>query len=186
MSLTARLDAYLASNDLDAVWFARPGSFAWLTGGADASGAESGDNVVDRGGDIGVAAAGYDGDGVTVVTDNIEAPRLREEELGDGVDIETFPWYDGSLAATVAAVSPSPAAADFDVPGLESLDATPLRQPLTDRQQARYRDFATGVAEAGPLTPARRSSSSAAASALSGTATTRRKQRRWTSTPCSR
>lgn len=139
MSLTTRLDAYLERRDLAAVWFARPNSFAWLTGG---------DNVVDRAGDIGVAAAGYDGDGITVVTDDIEGPRLREEELDDGVAVETYTWYESDLASAVADVSPVPAAADFDVPDFEGLDASALRQPLTERQQAAYRDLSAEVAAA--------------------------------------
>ena len=84
MTLTDRLDQYRRAAGLEAVWFARPNSFAWLTGG--------GDNVVDREGDIGVAAAGYDGDGVRVVANNIEAPRLRDEELDGDVTVATFDW----------------------------------------------------------------------------------------------
>ncbi|MBX0323251.1 M24 family metallopeptidase [Halomicroarcula sp. F13] len=137
MSEHSRLDAYLADEGLDAVWFARPNSFAWLTGG---------DNVVDRAGDVGVAAAGYDGDGVTVVTDNIEAPRLRDEELDAAVDVETFQWYEGGLADAVQSVSPAPAAADFDVPGFERVDASALRQPLTDAQVDLYRDLSEDTA----------------------------------------
>ncbi|MBX0303115.1 M24 family metallopeptidase [Haloarcula salinisoli] len=140
MSLTARLDAYLERLDLAAIWFARPNSFAWLTGG--------GDNVVDRGGDIGVGAVGYDGDGLTVVTDDIEAPRLREEELAADVEVESYVWHEDDLASAVAEASPSPAAADFDVPGFEGLDASALRQPLTERQQASYRELSAEVAAA--------------------------------------
>ena len=140
MTLTDRLDQYLRTAGLEAVWFARPNSFAWLTGG--------GDNVVDREGDVGVAAAGYDGDEVRVVTDNIEAPRLRDEELDSGVPVETFDWHAQSLAEAVAATSPAPAAADFDVDGFESVDATPLRQPLTETQIAQCRDLARDTAEA--------------------------------------
>jgi len=134
---TDRLDDYLDERDLAAVWFARPGSFAWLTGG---------DNVVDRAGTTGVAAAGYDGEGLTVVTSNIEAPRLRAEELPADASLVAFDWYERSLADAVAAVTPRPAAADFDVPGLVSVDAPPLRQPLTDGDVARYRDLAADCA----------------------------------------
>ncbi|WP_226013017.1 M24 family metallopeptidase [Halomicrobium salinisoli] len=140
MAVTERLDAYLSENGLEAVWFARPNSFAWLTGG--------GDNVVDRAGDVGVAAAGYDGDGLTVVTDNIEAPRLRDEELPADAAVETVQWYEDGLAAAVERVSPTPAAADFDVPGLESVDASALRQPLTDEQIEQYRSLSADVAAA--------------------------------------
>src|SRR6056297_971074 len=117
MTKQERLDAYLAENDLEAVWFARPNSFAWLTGAS---------NVVDREGDIGVAAVGYDGDGLEVVTSNIEANRFREEGPTD-VPVTEFPWYEKSLAEAVADHGEAPAAADFDVPGMETVDASPLR-----------------------------------------------------------
>jgi len=66
---TERLDAYLDERGLEAVWFAKPNGFAWLTGG---------DNVVDADADFGVGAAGYDGD-LRVITDDIEADRLADE-----------------------------------------------------------------------------------------------------------
>lgn len=134
----ARLDDLLAARDLEAVWFARPDSFAWLTGG---------NNVVDRASDVGVAAAGYDGD-LRVLTDNIEAERLIAEELPAETDVETVAWHESSLADAVAARTPRPAAADFDVQGLESVDATQLRQPLTPADVDRYRALATETAAA--------------------------------------
>ncbi|WP_135824269.1 M24 family metallopeptidase [Halorussus ruber] len=142
MTKQERLDAYLAENDLEAVWFARPNSFAWLTGG---------NNVVDREGDVGVAAVGYDGDGLEVVTNNIEADRLRDEELADTDDdlpVTEFDWYDQSLAEAVADRTAEPAAADFDVPGAESVEASPLRQPLTEEDIEKYRELGRETAQA--------------------------------------
>lgn len=133
-----RLGDLLAERNLEAVWFGRPNSFAWLTGG---------DNVVDGEATVGVAAAGYDGETVTVVTNNIEAPRLAAEELPDDVTVETFDWYNGSLADAVRSESPEPAAADFDVPGFERVDASPLRQPLTEADTERYRRLGADAAE---------------------------------------
>ena len=133
-----RLDDYLATRGLEAVWFARPNGFAWLTGGS---------NVVDADADIGVAAAGYDGE-FRVVTDNIEAARLADEELPERVAVEEFPWYASSLAAAVANASPAPAAADFPVDGFESVDATRLRQPLTPEDVERYRELGNEAAAA--------------------------------------
>ncbi|MFB6136609.1 MAG: M24 family metallopeptidase [Halobacteriaceae archaeon] len=135
-----RLDAYLAANDLEAVWFARPPSFAWLTGG--------GNNVVDSRSDVGVAAAGYDGEEVTVVTDNIEAGRLRDEELRGDERVVTVDWYADSLADAVARETPTPAGADFPVPGLSTVAATDLRQPLTDGDVETYRELGRDAAEA--------------------------------------
>jgi Xaa-Pro aminopeptidase len=134
-----RLDPVLDTRDLEAVWFARPNAFAWLTGG---------NNVVDRESSVGVAAAGYDGESVSVVTNTIEADRLRDEQLPEGVDISTFPWYDGSLADAVSDRSPRPAAADFGVPEFESIDAGSLRQPLSEADIDRYRDLGADAAAA--------------------------------------
>jgi len=58
----ARLDAFLDEHDLAVVWFGRPNTFAWLLGG---------DSVVDEEAAVVVAAVGYDGDTLTIVTDNI-------------------------------------------------------------------------------------------------------------------
>ncbi|NHN59565.1 MULTISPECIES: Xaa-Pro peptidase family protein [Halorussus] len=139
MTKQDRLDAYLAEHDLEAVWFARPNSFAWLTGAS---------NVVDREGVVGEAAVGYDGDGLEVVTNNIEADRLREEELPDDVPVTEYDWYAKSLGEAVADRGPEPAAADFDAQGLSSVDASPLRQPLTEEDVERYRDLGRQTAEA--------------------------------------
>jgi Xaa-Pro aminopeptidase len=130
---TGRLDSYLVENDLEAVWFARPNSFAWLTGG--------GNNLVDGSAPQGVAAVGYDGAALRVVTDNIEAERLEAEELpvDVDVDVERYDWHAGSLADALAERSASPAAADIDVPGFKTVDASRLRQPLTDADVDRYR-----------------------------------------------
>jgi len=137
--LLDRLDDYLEREGLEAVWFARPNAFAWLTGG--------GNNVVDRGTDIGVGAVGYDGDERVVVTNNIEGQRLLDEEVGD-VPVETVQWYEDGVADAILEHSPTPAAADFDVPGLEHVDARDLRQPLTDDQIDQYRTLATDATEA--------------------------------------
>ena len=136
----ARFDTYLDATDLAAVWVARPNSFAWLTGGS---------NVVDREGPVGVAAAGYDREaGFRVVTDTIEAPRLRDEEVPTEFTIDAADWYTDSLAEAVAERSPTPAAADFDVPGFATVDPTTLRQPLADADIDRYRAVGADVAAA--------------------------------------
>jgi Xaa-Pro aminopeptidase len=135
-----RLTDYLDREGLDAVWFARPNSFSWLTGGS---------NVVSRDADVGVAAAGYArDDGWVVVTDNIEAQRLADEELPDEFAVEETPWYESSLAEAVADRTTGRAAADFDVPGLETVAASELRQPLSETDVDRYRDLGHDTADA--------------------------------------
>jgi Xaa-Pro aminopeptidase len=135
-----RLDDFLAREGREAVWLARPNAFAWLTGGS---------NVVDRDADLGVAAAGYDGE-FRVVTDNIEAERLADEELPDAFTVESTAWYESSLAEAVADRTPRPALADFSVPAseVEQFDGSALRQPLSEADIERYRDLGTATANA--------------------------------------
>ena len=144
MEKRERLEAVLESNDLDAVWFARPNSFAWLTGGS---------SVVDRESDLGVAAVGYDGTELRVVTTDVEADRIAAEELpdlDDGVTVESFPWHASGLREAIAerVGDDQRAGADVDVPGLERIDPTPLRQPLTDGDRERYRELGRETAAA--------------------------------------
>ncbi|MCU4971396.1 M24 family metallopeptidase [Halobacteria archaeon AArc-m2/3/4] len=142
MEKLERLDAYLEANDLASVWFARPNSYAWLTGGS---------SVIDREADAGVAAVGYDGDQRRVLTDTIEAERTMAEEVPDlpeDTPVETFPWYEDSLAGALADLVEGPAAADIDVPGFESVDPMALRQPLTETDRQRYRELGRATATA--------------------------------------
>ena len=135
-----RLDDFLAREGCAAVWLARPNSFAWLTGGS---------NVVDRDADLGVAAVGYDGE-FRVLTDNIEAERLADEELPDEFTVESTAWYESSLGEAVADRTPTPALADFAVPDetVAEFDASALRQPLSEDDIERYRDLGTATASA--------------------------------------
>lgn len=139
---TARLDAYLEATGYDAVWFARPNGFAWLTGAS---------NVVDRGAPVGVAAAGYvrDGDGgaVRVVAEQ-DTARLAAEELPESVELSTAAWHEQSLGEAVAERSAGDAAADFDAPGLDRVDAASLRYPLTEDDVVRYRALCEETAAA--------------------------------------
>ncbi len=135
-----RLSSFLDRHELDAIWFARPNNFAWLTGGS---------NVVDRDSPLGVAAAGYQRDGqFRVLTNSIEADRLRDEEVPDECSVTAADWYSESLAELVAAESPTPAAADFAVEGLREINCSALRQPLTNGDIERYRDLGSETAAA--------------------------------------
>ena len=133
-----RLAALLEREGLESVWFADPDTFAWATGGS---------NLVDRRAAVGEAAVGFDGDW-TVVTNDIEADRLRAEELPDGVRVESYEWHADTLAGAVAERAETPAGADFDVPGFARVDATPIRLRLADQDVERYRDLGADVAAA--------------------------------------
>lgn len=134
-----RLDAYLSTNDLESAWFATPPTFAWLTGGS---------NLVAREGTAGVAAAGYDGDEITVVTSDIEGQRLLDEEIDADVSLIEHPWHERGVADAVAEVAATPASADFECADFDRIDRSAVTQPLTDGDVERYRTLARETAQA--------------------------------------
>ena len=134
-----RLDAYLAANDLGSVWFATPPMFAWVTGGS---------NLIAREGAAGVAAAGYDGDEIIVVTSNIEGQRLLDEEIDGDVRLVEHPWHERGVEAAVTATTTTPAAADFECGDFDRIDRSALTQPLTEGDVERYRDLGRETAAA--------------------------------------
>lgn len=134
-----RLDAYLHTHDLESIWLATPHLFSWLTAGS---------NLVERAGETGVAAIGYDGVDTTVLTTNIEAQRLLDEELGDDVTLESGPWHQTDIKSAVADRATRPAAADFAWPGFDAVDRTEVTQPLTEVDIQRYRELSRDVAAA--------------------------------------
>ncbi|WP_225336367.1 M24 family metallopeptidase [Halomicrobium urmianum] len=134
-----RLDAYLATNDLESVWFGTPPMFAWLTGGS---------NLIAREGAAGVAAAGYDGAEITVVTANIEGQRLLDEEIWADVRLVEYPWHESGVEEAVTEIAPTPAAADFACGDLDRIERSDLTQPLTDGDVERYRALGRETAEA--------------------------------------
>jgi len=62
-----------------------PANFAWYMGGTD--------NRVDRGVPAGVASVLITQDNAYIVTDNIEAPRMREEQT-PSMEVVEHPWYE--------------------------------------------------------------------------------------------
>ena len=136
-----RLDSYLAATGDDAVWFARPNAFAWLTGGRNTPAGDDG---------TGVAAAGYvpgDEPAFRAVAPAGEAERIAAEELPDDFAVESVPWYE-PLGEAVAAETLGSGAADFDAPGLDHFEAGSLRQPLAADDIERYRQLAEETAAA--------------------------------------
>ena len=134
-----RLDAYLATEDLESVWFATPPMFAWLIGGS---------NLIVRAGATGVAAAGYDGEEITVVTSDIEGQRLLDEEVNGDIRLVEHPWHERDVRDSVRAVAATPAAADFECGEFAQINRSAVTQPLTDRDIERYHGLARDTAAA--------------------------------------
>jgi antitoxin VapB len=103
-------------------------NFAWYTDG--------GDNRVDRAADRGAAEIVVTADGQWVVTTNIEAERLRQEQV-PGFDVVAYDWWQGPDRVVEELTDGATAASDesADV----AADLASLRLVLDAAAQARYR-----------------------------------------------
>jgi Xaa-Pro dipeptidase len=147
-----QLAALLDHVGLDAVVLRRPENFAWYSGGAD--------NRVDHASSTGVADIVVTRRGEHVVTNNIEAPRMRQEQV-PGWDVVEYDWHAGpgdlvaKLAGGAAIGTDGGEPSEIDVAGL----VAPLRYRLDDDTLARYRTVAADTmaavgAACATLTPA--------------------------------
>ena len=134
----------LAARGLDAVLFSRRCNFSWYTAGAH--------NYVATACDVGNSWLLVDADGARVLTSNIEATRLREEELAEtGIEVVAFPYADAAARreAFAKAIGSRAVAVDAPVGGLElpSIDSgfDRLRWTLTSWEITRYRALCNDV-----------------------------------------
>ncbi len=135
-----RLIAFLERHGLDGVLLTHRNNFAWITGGRD--------NHIANNSPVGVASILATRDGTRVCFANeIEAPRMRAEELGaTGIETIDFPWYDGRAATQTVrdVIGGRKVAADSEAFGLPLAplpgDFAELRWSLTPPEIARYRD----------------------------------------------
>ena len=132
----AQLRAVLAERNLDGALLKRSGNFAWLTSGAA--------SYVNTAADTGAASVLVTPDASYVITNNIEAPRLeQEEELAAlGFRIVAAPWYQSNLAAEKL-LGPLRLGADVPQPGAVDLsaDLARLRYALLPGEVARFREL---------------------------------------------
>lgn len=112
--------------------------FAWATDGRV--------NRILNSSPDGVAGLLVTADGVACLTNTIEAPRFRYEELlGLDIPVLEFPWHDPTVRRRVCddALRGRRIAADTDLFGLGlpalPAEVLPLRWALTPREQDRYR-----------------------------------------------
>lgn len=139
-----RLSEFLERSRLSAVLLWKRANFAWITGGRD-------NRIVDAS-ETGVAGILATADGRWCITDSIEGPRLRDEELaGTGIDVIEFPWHDDDAARRRVrqflvdlGLRPEQVAADVARPWLDFAPLPEafnrLRWQLTPQEIERYRE----------------------------------------------
>jgi len=141
-----RLRELMDRRGLGALLLRRSTNFAWYTGGAD--------NRVDHASAFGVADALITRDEEYIVTNNIEAPRMREEQT-PGFEVVEHPWYGDEVVAIRKAVGDASLGTDFPLESAldVSSEVASLRYVLDADALERYRrigaDAAGAVAEAG-------------------------------------
>jgi Xaa-Pro dipeptidase len=114
--------------------------FAWATAG--------GDNHVNQASDYGIATVLITPETVTVLSNNIEIPRLKAEEF-DGIDASKIefwscPWYEDAIISTEIRKRMGQHAFGSDAPELPGCtpigdDFWALTYTLTDREMEQYR-----------------------------------------------
>ena len=130
---------------LEALLLRRSVNFAWYTNGAD--------NRVDHASPFGVADVLVTRDAQRIFTNNIEAPRMREEQTPD-LEVIEHPWHEDETGALREVAGDAPLGADFPLEGaLDVSEAVaPLRYVLDPDALERYKqvgaDAAMAVAEA--------------------------------------
>ncbi|MDQ3910823.1 MAG: M24 family metallopeptidase [Actinomycetota bacterium] len=131
--------------ELEALLLRRSTNFAWYTGGAD--------NRVDHASPFGVADVLITREAEYIFTNNIEAPRMREEQT-PGFEVIEHSWYADESAAIRDVVGDAPLGTDFPLEGAldVSSEVAPLRYVLDPDALERYRkvgaDAAAAVTEA--------------------------------------
>jgi Xaa-Pro aminopeptidase len=139
------LEVLMDRLELGAVVLRRPANFAWYTGSAD--------NRVDHAFQLGVADVLVTPEAEYIFTNNIEAPRMREEQT-PSFEVVEHPWYEGETAAIREAVGDAALGTHFPLEGaLEVSDGVaPLRYVLDpdilERNRRVGADAAAAVEEA--------------------------------------
>ena len=88
----ARVEEFLQKHQLDGVLLQNRASFAWITGGRD--------NHIVSASESGVASILVTPGKLLCLTNHIESPRFRTEELlNTGIDVVDYPWWDHDAAA---------------------------------------------------------------------------------------
>ncbi len=127
-----KLREFMDRRGLGALLLRRPANFAWYTNGADSR--------VDHADPLGVAALLFTADDEYVLTDNIEAPRMREEETPD-FEVLEHPWYGDPSGIIKEVAGEALLGVDHSLEGATdvSQDVSPLRYVLDEEAIERYR-----------------------------------------------
>ncbi len=138
----ARLHELMDATGADALCLSRASSFAWITGGAS--------SYINTASDYGPAQVLITRDQRSVITTNIEAPRIGGEEglAAAGWEIIAEPWYETPVALNERTAGLTVGSDDGAI-GLDlSGEIGWLRTLLTEPEQERFRSLGALCADA--------------------------------------
>jgi antitoxin VapB len=139
----SQINALLGELGLDALLIQDVNNFAWITGGAS--------SYVNTAASAGAASLVITPTGRYLLCNNIEAPRLRDEEnLEDqGWQLTTWEWYQQSDFIGKLTKGLRLGTDGFYANGVDlSADLSRLRMILLPEEQARFRELGRGCAQA--------------------------------------
>ncbi len=145
-SAVERIRSLAAARGLAGVVLTRPGPVAWASGGINPP--------IDRTAPVDTVWIVVTPAEVTVVTTEVEAPRVRAELLPAGAGLCAVPWWDGDAmigAAADAAGTPPAGLGSDGHPGFGhdlDHDLTAVRLPLSGAEQDDLRDLGRDAAGA--------------------------------------
>jgi Xaa-Pro aminopeptidase len=127
-----RLLTLMQQHNVDALWLAQSANVAWLSGGNRV--------YIDTSAEQGVASVLVTPDQAYLITNNIEADRLKQEEGFAEWEVVADPWYKPG-AALQSLTAGQRVAADHANPEFLNVseDLIDLRAPLTAPEIERYR-----------------------------------------------
>ncbi len=135
----------METHGVGALLLSTPANFAWYTGGAD--------NRVDHGDPVGVASVLVTTDDACILTNNIEAPKMREEQTPE-MEVVEHPWHEEPAALLRELTGGAVVGTDFPSKSSPDLSAeiSPLRYVLDEDAIEDYRrlgeDTVVAVSEA--------------------------------------
>jgi len=145
-----RVNELLELGGYDAMLLARVDNFAWFTCGGQCH--------VNTAQETGVGSLLIHRNRKTLITNNVERPRLLQEELagraspaGQGFDEEVSLWAEDALGPAIARIAPGQKIiSDVALPGVTACpdDIAGLRASLTPEEVQRYRGLGAEVGAA--------------------------------------
>jgi Xaa-Pro dipeptidase len=135
------LQELMDRHGVGALLLSTPANFAGYTGGAD--------NRVDRGDPVGVASVLVTTDDAYILTNNIEAPRMREEQTPH-MEVVEHPWHEEPAALLSEMTGGDGVGTDFPSASGPDLSAeiSPLRYVLDEDAIKDYRRLGEDTVQA--------------------------------------